>query len=208
MSNTDDQPSDVRDTSSDVRIRRAPKFPTFLILGGGVGAIVSFILTALFPVDPAVGFGALFGYFALYGVTAGVLVGALIAIVLDRRSLKHVSTVAVTVETTVRAEDPADYADADADGVAGADADADAAGAADADADADADGADATDDSDAAGTSDVANSAGAPVPNAAPAAQTPRGAATSTPNDDAIRDAPAPSDADGSKRDRNTGQTP
>ena len=111
MSNTDDQPAHVRDTSSDVRIRRAPKFPTFLILGGGVGAIVSFTLTALFPVDPAVGFGALFGYFALYGVTAGVLIGALIAIVLDRRSLKHVSTVAVTVETTVRAEDPADYAD-------------------------------------------------------------------------------------------------
>ena len=122
MSNTDDQPAHVRDTSSDVRIRRAPKFPTFLILGGGVGAIVSFTLTALFPVDPAVGFGALFGYFALYGVTAGVLIGALIAIVLDRRSLKHVSTVAVTVETPVRAEDPADYAD----GVADADTSADA----------------------------------------------------------------------------------
>ena len=181
MSNTDDQPSDVRDTSSDVRIRRAPKFPTFLILGGGVGAIVSFILTAQFPVDPAVGFGALFGYFALYGVTAGVLIGALIAIVLDRRSLKHVSTVAVTVETTVRAEDPADYAhadadaDADADGVAEADVDVDGADAADV-----ADGADATDDSDAA---------------------------ASTPNDDAVRDAPAPSNSDEPKHDRITGQT-
>jgi hypothetical protein len=99
VSNTDDKPSDVR-------IRRAPKFPTFLILGGGVGAIVSFVLTALFPVDPSVGFGALFGYFALYGVTGGVLVGALIAIILDRRSLKHVSTASVVVETTVRPDGP------------------------------------------------------------------------------------------------------
>jgi hypothetical protein len=153
VSNTDDNPSDVRDTSSDVRIRRAPKFPTFLILGGGVGAIVSFILTALFPVDPSVGFGALFGYFALYGVTAGVLIGALIAIVLDRRSLKRVSTVAATVETTVRAEDPAGYNDAEH--VADASA-ADAASAAAYAAD-DADDADAADDAvrDASAPSDV-----------------------------------------------------
>jgi hypothetical protein len=99
VSNTDDKPSDVR-------IRRAPKFPTFLILGGGVGAIVSFVLTALFPVDPSVGFGALFGYFALYGVTGGVLIGALIAIILDRRSLKNVATASVVVETTVRPDEP------------------------------------------------------------------------------------------------------
>jgi hypothetical protein len=99
VSNTDDKPSDVR-------IRRAPKFPTFLILGGGVGAIVSFVLTALFPVDPSVGFGALFGYFALYGVTGGVLIGALIAIILDRRSLRNVATASVVVETTVRPDEP------------------------------------------------------------------------------------------------------
>jgi hypothetical protein len=98
VSNTDDKPSDVR-------IRRAPKIPTFLILGGGLGAIVSFILTALFPVDPAVGFGALFGYFALYGVTGGVLLGAIVAIVLDRRSLKRVSTAQVVVESTVRPDE-------------------------------------------------------------------------------------------------------
>jgi hypothetical protein len=99
VSNTDNKPSDVR-------IRRAPKFPTFLILGGGVGAIVSFVLTALFPVDPSVGFGALFGYFALYGVTGGVLIGALIAIILDRRSLRNVATASVVVETTVRPDEP------------------------------------------------------------------------------------------------------
>jgi len=57
-----------------------------MTIGGGLGAMVAFILTAVFPVDPAVGFGALFGYFAIFGVTAGVLIGASIALLLDRRS--------------------------------------------------------------------------------------------------------------------------
>ncbi|HEV7950434.1 MAG TPA: hypothetical protein VGP24_11775 [Glaciihabitans sp.] len=92
--------SDAREKQSDVRIRRAPKFPTFLILGGGVGAIATFIATALYPVDPAVGFGALFGYFALFGVTGGVIVGALIAIILDRRADRRATTGSVVIEST------------------------------------------------------------------------------------------------------------
>ena len=97
MSNADES----QDTQqSDVRIRRAPKVATFLVLGGGLGAIVTFILTAIFPVDPDVGFGALFGYFALFGVTAGVVVGALVAIVLDRRADRRASTVSAVIEKT------------------------------------------------------------------------------------------------------------
>ncbi|MCU1557379.1 MAG: hypothetical protein JWN09_1374 [Microbacteriaceae bacterium] len=75
-----------------VSIRRAPKYPVFIILGAGLGAVIVFILTALFPIDPAVGFGALFGYFALYGVPAGAVVGAVVAIVLDRVSSRRATT--------------------------------------------------------------------------------------------------------------------
>jgi hypothetical protein len=84
-------PSDDQDAANEteVQIRRAPKYSAFIIVGGGIGAIVTFILTAIFPVDPLVGFGALFGYFALYGVTAGVLVGALLALLLDRVGLRR-----------------------------------------------------------------------------------------------------------------------
>lgn len=72
-----------------VTVRRAPKISVFLIMGGGVGAVVTFILTSLYPVDPLVGFGPLFAYFALFGVTGGVLLGALLALIVDRRSRKR-----------------------------------------------------------------------------------------------------------------------
>lgn len=78
-------------TQTDVTIRRAPKYPIFLILGGAIGATVTLVLTMLQPADPNVGYAALFGYFLLYGLPAGVLLGALVALVLDvisRRTAK------------------------------------------------------------------------------------------------------------------------
>ena len=84
---------------SEMTIRRAPKIPAFLIVGGGIGAMVTFILTALFPVDPQVGFASLFGYFALFGVTGGVLLGALLALLLDRIGTRRARTARITRET-------------------------------------------------------------------------------------------------------------
>ena len=85
--------------SGNVRIRRAPKFAPFLIIGGGVGAIVTFILTMAFPVDPVVGFGALFGYFSLFGVPAGIALGALVVLILDRVSIARSRAATVEHET-------------------------------------------------------------------------------------------------------------
>ena len=79
-------------TETQVTIRRAPKYPIFLILGGALGAIVTLVLTMLQPADPNVGYAALFGYFLLYGVPAGVLFGALVAIVLDAISRRTTRT--------------------------------------------------------------------------------------------------------------------
>lgn len=83
----------------EVTVRRAPKIPVFMIVGGGVGAIVTLILTSLFPADPNVGFGALFAYFALFGITGGVALGALVALILDRISIRRARTVTVEVTT-------------------------------------------------------------------------------------------------------------
>lgn len=81
-------------------VRRAPKYGAFMIVGGLAGLLATLILTSLQPVDPAVGFGALFAYFSLYGIPAGVAVGAGIAILLDWVSRKRVKTVGVEVTST------------------------------------------------------------------------------------------------------------
>ena len=79
----------MSEPTSTVKIRRAPKIGAFLVVGGLVGALVTLVLTAQFPVDPNVGFIPLFGYFCLFCIPAGVLLGALLALAFDRRSRKR-----------------------------------------------------------------------------------------------------------------------
>lgn len=88
----------TQEQPTDVRVRRAPKFGAFMVVGAGIALILTLIVTSLFPVDPSVGFGALFGYFCIYTIPAGVAIGAIIALVLDRRSLKRARTVAAEHE--------------------------------------------------------------------------------------------------------------
>jgi Mg/Co/Ni transporter MgtE len=99
--------SNTEDSATTVRIRRAPKFLVFIILGAVLGVIVALVSTVYFPVDPSVGFGATFGYFALYGIVIGVLVGALIAILLDRLSSRRAKTITASVaRLQIADEDP------------------------------------------------------------------------------------------------------
>jgi len=60
-----------------------------------VGLLATLILTSLFKPDPAVGFFASFAYFCLYGIPAGVALGALVAIALDQISTRRSRTVTV-----------------------------------------------------------------------------------------------------------------
>ena len=81
-----------------VSIRRAPKLPVFLLLGALVGAVVTLILTSLFPADPNVGFAASYAYFCLFGVPAGIVLGAIVGLAFDRRSKRRSRTVTVEHE--------------------------------------------------------------------------------------------------------------
>lgn len=83
---------------SEVRIRRAPKLGVFLLLGAVVGALVTLVLTSLFPADPAIGFAASFGYFLLFGAPAGAALGAIIGLIIDRVSIARSRTVTVERE--------------------------------------------------------------------------------------------------------------
>lgn len=113
MSEQTPGPAAATSTDSErVSIRRAPKLPVFLVIGGGVGAIVAFVLTAVFPIDPLVGFGALFGYFALYAIPVGIVLGAIVALLLDWRSRRAAREVTIEHES-VREEEP-DEPEADA----------------------------------------------------------------------------------------------
>lgn len=91
MSNSDDR-------EQRVRIRRAPKFSVFVVIGALLGVFVSLVLTASFPIDPAVGFGPTFGYFAIYGFVGGILVGCIVALIFDRVLRRGAKTVPVTVD--------------------------------------------------------------------------------------------------------------
>lgn len=85
------QPTDVQQVS----IRRAPKFGVFIVLGAALGALVTLVLTSLFPADPNIGFAATYAYFLVYGIPAGVVLGALTGLAFDRRSRRRARTVDV-----------------------------------------------------------------------------------------------------------------
>lgn len=82
----------------EVSIRRAPKFSAFIVVGAVLGFLFTLILTSQSPPDPTVGFGPTLAYFSIYGVTAGGLLGAVVAIILDRVSARKARTVTVERE--------------------------------------------------------------------------------------------------------------
>lgn len=89
-----------------VTIRRAPRFSVFVFVGAVLGLLATLILTSLFPADPAIGFGATVGYFALFGVPIGGILGAIVAIVMDRRASRRAAqVVAGRLEVRVEGEE-------------------------------------------------------------------------------------------------------
>ncbi len=84
------------DERQEVRIRRAPRIGVFLTLGIVLGVIATLVATSLFEPDPSIGFAATFGYFLIYGVPAGALLGAVVALVLDAISRRRARTATAT----------------------------------------------------------------------------------------------------------------
>ena len=92
----------------EVRVRRTPKYAAFLTFGGGIGAIVAFILTASRPVDPEVGFLQMFLFLGLFGVTIGMLLGGIAALTFERVYARRITTAtAERSEITAPAHQPA-----------------------------------------------------------------------------------------------------
>lgn len=73
----------------EVTVRRAPKYVPFLMLGALVGVAVAAVVAYALPGDESFDRGAVFGFFLIMFGAAGAILGAVTALVLDRRSVKR-----------------------------------------------------------------------------------------------------------------------
>ncbi|MEO6941922.1 MAG: hypothetical protein ABI238_00595 [Terrimesophilobacter sp.] len=87
-----------------VTIRRAPKFSVFVVVGALIGFLATLILTSMYPSDPAVGFAASLGFFCLFGIPTGGFLGAIVAILLDRRA-SRLATQVIAGKLALRVDD-------------------------------------------------------------------------------------------------------
>lgn len=100
----------VEDHMQRVRVRRAPKFSVFVIVGAALGLLTALILTFSYDgtvnQSPNTGMvyssGQVFGFLALICAAVGIAIFATIAIILDRRSSRHAREVIVDRETVHR----------------------------------------------------------------------------------------------------------
>ena len=77
----------VSSEQQELAIRRAPKFSVFIVLGIIFGLIVAVILTFSFPeVEGKTNWNQVFGFLFLPGAAIGAALGAIWALILDRRS--------------------------------------------------------------------------------------------------------------------------
>ncbi|WP_133161146.1 MULTISPECIES: hypothetical protein [Microterricola] len=76
-----------------LRVRRAPKVTRFLAIGVGVGVVAALILTMIFPENDDYDRGQVFGFLLLFCGAVGLGLGALTALILDRRAARRSVTV-------------------------------------------------------------------------------------------------------------------
>jgi H+/Cl- antiporter ClcA len=96
-------PEHSQDRVETLRVRRAPKISVFLIAGAALGLLIAMILTFAFDgtsqVSPNTGVEysqtQVFGFLALICAPVGIALGALVALLLDRRSRRHTHEVSV-----------------------------------------------------------------------------------------------------------------
>ncbi|WP_206447556.1 hypothetical protein [Agrococcus sp. KRD186] len=114
-----EQPAAQHRHDVEVRVRRAPKFGVFMLLGAVVGALVAWVVSAVQApgVDEAgrpVDTSGILGLTIVVGVVLGVGVGAVVALLVDR-SLAKRGRMLVAEQTDVEAPEQPQAAVAPAD---------------------------------------------------------------------------------------------
>lgn len=72
----------------EVTVRRAPKFVPFLVLGALLGFAAAAVAAYAVPGDAEFDPGAVFGFLMITFGAAGAVLGAVVALLLDRRSVR------------------------------------------------------------------------------------------------------------------------
>ncbi|WP_413248651.1 hypothetical protein [Sinomonas flava] len=76
-------------TQRQISVRRAPKYVPFLVAGGIVGVVAAAFVSFMVPAPADYTQESVFGYFMVLFAAGGVLVGAIVALVLDRLSVRR-----------------------------------------------------------------------------------------------------------------------
>ncbi|MDH6238339.1 hypothetical protein [Cryobacterium sp. CG_9.6] len=65
-------------------VHRSPRYTNFMVLGAGLGVLVALVLTTTFPENPEFTKVQVFGFLLLVCLAGGVLLGCILALILDR----------------------------------------------------------------------------------------------------------------------------
>ena len=84
-----DTDDDTETPHRDVTVRRAPKFAPFMAIGAIVGFIAAFVVAYTGPADPTLTRESVLGFFTISFAIPGVLLGALVVLIFDRRSIRR-----------------------------------------------------------------------------------------------------------------------
>ncbi|MDQ4488942.1 hypothetical protein RBS60_01875 [Sinomonas sp. ASV486] len=76
-------------TQRQITVRRAPKYVPFLVAGGVLGVLIAAITSFSVPAPKDYTQGSVFGYFMILFAAGGLLLGGVVALVLDRISLRR-----------------------------------------------------------------------------------------------------------------------
>lgn len=90
-----------------VTVRRAPKYVPFLILGALVGVGVAAFLAYGLPGDESWDPSTVFGFFLTLCAAGGAVLGAVVALILDRLSVRRAKR--AVVESVPEDEDPTEH---------------------------------------------------------------------------------------------------
>ncbi|WP_201799343.1 DUF2273 domain-containing protein [Subtercola vilae] len=94
-SNAGDSETETVAGDDTVTIRRSPRYFRFAVLGAIVGVIVAFVLTFSFPEPQGFNAAQIFGFLALLFIIGGMLLGAVVALLIDRSTRRHARTVSI-----------------------------------------------------------------------------------------------------------------